>query len=440
MKLAFQQVVRLLGMFRVPKQPSNAAGLEFWCARETEAAVGETSRILVELLLVFAAAKLMGEVFERLKQPAVIGELIAGMIVGPGLLGWVHPSETLTTVGTMGVIVLMFVVGLETRPSELFKVGGRAFVVGSIGIVLPLILGTWFGLALGHGTPEALFIGTALVATSVGITARVLADLGLVSTVEARIVLAAAVIDDVLGMLVLSIVVGSAHGGVNVWHLVIILAQVIAFVGFELFLAPVLVKRHAHWLDRLKIPNAGLVIALIVMLAMAALAESIGLAGIVGAFFAGMMFAETEDRWELTKQARPLYEWLVPYFFVVTGMQVQASLFSSPSVLVPGLALVAIAVATKVVGCGVGGWGMGWKRMIAVGIGMVPRGEVGLIVASTGLAMKVIGAQSYAMIVLVVVVSTVVVPPILGIVFPWATRSQTRRSMVVLQPDEELVA
>ena len=142
--------------------------------------MGETSRILVDLLLVFAAAKLMGEVFERLRQPAVIGELIAGMIVGPGLLGWVHPSQTLSTVGTMGVIVLMFVVGLETRPSELFKVGGRAFVVGSVGIVLPLLLGFWFGLALGHGTPEALFIGTALVATSVGITARVLADLGLV--------------------------------------------------------------------------------------------------------------------------------------------------------------------------------------------------------------------------------------------------------------------
>ena len=225
---------------------------------------------------------------------------------------------------------------------------------------------------------------------------------------EARIVLAAAVIDDVLGMLVLSIVVGSAQGSINVWHLAIVLAQVVAFVGFELLLAPRLVKRHAHWLDRLKIPNAGLVVALLVMLAMAALAESIGLAGIVGAFFAGMMFAETEDRWELAKQARPLYEWLVPYFFVVTGMQVQASLFSSPGVLVPGLALVAIAVATKVVGCGIGAWGMGWRRMVAVGIGMVPRGEVGLIVASTGLAMKVIGPQSYAMIMLVVVVSTVV--------------------------------
>jgi Kef-type K+ transport system membrane component KefB len=179
---------------------------------------------------------------------------------------------------------------------------------------------------------------------------------------------------------------------------------------------------------------------LLVMLAMAALADSIGLAGIVGAFFAGVMFAETEDRWELAKQSRPLYEWLVPYFFVVTGMQVRASLFSDPAVLVPGLALVAIAVITKVAGCGIGAWGMGWRRMIAVGVGMVPRGEVGLIVASTGLAMKVIGPQSYAMVILVVVISTVAVPPVLAVVFPWATGTRVRRSLVPVLAEDEIIA
>jgi Kef-type K+ transport system membrane component KefB len=385
----------------------------------------ETSRVLLSLLLVFAAGKIMGEVFERLKQPAVIGELMAGIIIGPGLLGWVAPSATLSTVATMGVIVLMFVVGLETRPSELFKVGGRAFVVGAVGIVLPLACGFAFGMTLGYGRPEAMFIGTALVATSVGITARVLADRGFLSTTEARIILAAAVIDDVLGMLVLSLVVGASRSGIDLGHIGILLAQVVLFVGFEVWIAPKLVKRHAHWLDRLKIPNAGLVVALIVMLAMAAVSESIGLAGIVGAFFAGMMFAETEDRWELVKQTRPLYEWLVPYFFVVTGMQVQVSQFASPKILVPGLALAAIAVATKLVGCGLGAIGMGWRRMAAIGIGMVPRGEVGLIVASTGLAMGVIGTTTYGMIVFVVVATTVVVPPLLAVVFPWATGNES---------------
>ncbi|NTU70472.1 MAG: cation:proton antiporter [Coriobacteriia bacterium] len=380
----------------------------------------ETSRVLISLLIVFGAGKLMGEVFERLRQPAVIGELLAGIIIGPGLLGWVEPGAVLSTVATMGVIVLMFVVGLETRPSELFKVGGRALVVGSVGIVLPLACGYWFGMTMGNGRPEALFIGTALVATSVGITARVLADRGFLSATESRIILAAAVIDDVLGMLVLSLVVGSSRGGVDIAHMAVLIGQVVVFVGFELLIAPKLVSRHAHWLDKLKIPNAGFVVALIVMLGMAALSEAIGLAGIVGAFFAGMMFAETEDRWELTRQTRPLYEWLVPYFFVVTGMQVQPSLFADSKVLVPGLVLVAIALATKVIGCGLGAAGMGYRKMLAIGIGMVPRGEVGLIVASTGLAMGVIGSTSYAMIIMVVVASTVAVPPLLAVVFPWA--------------------
>jgi len=380
----------------------------------------ETSRVLMSLLVVFAAGKLMGEVFEWLKQPAVIGELIAGVLIGPGLLNWAAPSATLSTVATMGVIVLMFVVGLETRPSELFKVGRRALVVGAAGIVLPFACGYAFGAALGYGRLETMFIGTALVATSVGITARVLADKGFLSTTEARIILAAAVVDDVLGMIVLSLVVGASRGSVDVAHVAVLLAQVVLFIGFELWIAPRLVRRHAHWLDRLKIPNAGFVVALIVMLGMAALSETIGMAGIVGAFFAGMMFAETEDRWELSKQSRPLYEWLVPYFFVVTGMQVELSQLVSPNILVPGLALSALAIATKTVGCGFGAAGVGWRRMLAVGVGMVPRGEVGLIVASTGLAMGIIGSATYGMVVLVVVMTTVVAPPALAVVFPWA--------------------
>jgi len=395
--------------------------------------VNETSRVLFSLLLVFAAGKFMGELFERMRQPAVIGELMAGMLIGPGLLRWVEPSATLSTVATMGVIVLMFVVGLETRPSELFKVGGRAFVVGSVGIVLPLASGFAFGTMLGYGRPEAMFVGTALVATSVGITARVLADRGFLTTTEARIILAAAVIDDVLGMLVLSLVVGASRSGVDIAHLGVLIVQVVLFVGFELWIAPKLVRRHAHWLDRLRIPNAGFVVALIVMLGMAALSESIGLAGIVGAFFAGMMFAETEDRWELTRQSRPLYEWLVPYFFVVTGMQVQLSLFASPAVLAPGLMLAAIAVVTKVVGCGLGASGMGWRRMVAIGIGMVPRGEVGLIVASTGLAMGVVTSATYGMIIFVVVATTVVVPPLLAAVFPWAVESEPFQAVAQLE-------
>jgi Kef-type K+ transport system membrane component KefB len=321
----------------------------------------------------------------------------------------------------MGVVVLMFVVGLETKPSELFRVGRTAFLVGSIGVVVPMAAGWAFGRAIGLGGAEALFVGTALVATSVGITARVLADMGLIGRTEARIILAAAVIDDVLGMLVLSVVSGSVKGGIDVAHLVTVLGLVAVFVAFEVFVAPRLVRRHAHLLDRLRIGNPGLVVALLVMLATAALSEVIGLAGIVGAFFAGMAFAETEERWDLVKQTRPLYDWLVPYFFVVTGMQVKVAVFAKPEVLLPGIALIAIAFVTKVIGCGLGAAGLGWKRALAVGVGMVPRGEVGLIVAAAGLAAGIVNDTVYAMVVLVVTASTLLVPPLLAVVFPWAT-------------------
>lgn len=380
-----------------------------------------TPSIIISLLIVFAAGKLGGEIFSRLKQPAVIGELLAGVIIGPGLLHWVDPSATLETVAMMGVVVLMFGVGLETKPSELFKVGKTAFLVGSVGVVVPLLAGWLFGRALGYPGPEALFIGTALVATSVGITARVLADCGLIGCEEARIVLAAAVIDDVLGMLVLSVVTGAAKGGVSVAHISIVLLQVAAFVAFEVFVAPRLVKRHAHWFDKLHIDNPGLVVAMLVMLGMASISETIGLAGIVGAFFAGMVFAETEERWDLTTQTKPLYDWLVPYFFVVTGMQVQVAVFLKPEVLLPGIALVAIAFVTKVVGGGLGALAMGPRRAFAIGVGMIPRGEVGLIVASAGLAAGIVSDTVYAMVVLVVAASTLLVPPLLAVVFPWAT-------------------
>lgn len=378
--------------------------------------------IILDLLVVFAAGKLGGEVFERMKQPAVIGELLAGMLVGPGLLGWVKPGATLETVAMMGVVVLMFSVGLETKPSDVFKVGRTAFLVGSIGVVVPLGAGYAFGRALGLPGAEALFIGTALVATSVGITARVLADRGLISTKLARIVLAAAVIDDVLGMLVLSVVTGVANGGFSPVRIGLVVAEAIAFVVFETVVAPKLVKRHGAWFDKLHINNPGLVMAILVMLGMALVSDAIGLAGIVGAFFAGMMFAETEERWDLVTQTKPLYDWLVPYFFVLTGMHVDISLFAKPAVLLPGLALVAIAFVTKIVGCGLGAAELGWKRALAVGVGMVPRGEVGLIVASAGLVSGIVSARVYAMVVLVVAASTIVTPPLLAGVFGWATK------------------
>jgi Kef-type K+ transport system membrane component KefB len=386
-----------------------------------------TTSILLSLLTVFAAGKIGGELFERLHQPAVVGELLAGVVAGPAVLGLIHSNSTLQTVSTMGVVVLMFAVGLETRVSDLFRVGRTALLVAVLGVIIPFGAGVAFGAAFGFSRPEALFVGTALVATSVGVTARVLADRGLLARRTAAVILAAAVIDDVLGMVVLSIVTGTVSGDFGLLSLAVVLAQVAAFIAFELFVAPRLVRRHGHYLERLRIKDAPFVVAILVMLGLAALAEAIGLAGIVGAFFAGMMFAETSERWELDRKTRPLYEWLVPYFFVLAGSQVDLAVLLRPAVLLPGLLLAAIAIVTKVVGCGIGALPEGGRAALAVGVGMVPRGEVGLIVASVGLASNAITPAVYGMVVLVVAISTVVVPPFLPGLFAWSASTGSAR-------------
>lgn len=379
--------------------------------------MSSTSHMLFDLLVVFVAAKALGELFERLHQPAVVGELIAGIVIGPSLLGWVTESTTLVTVATMGVVVLRFVVGLETKPSDLFRVGARAVVVAGLGVSLSLALGYWFAVRVGYPPIAALFIGTALVSTSVGVTARVLKDRGLMRLKVSHVVLAAAVIDDVLGLLVLAVVVGAASGHPDPVRTAILLGEVLLFLAFELWIAPGLVKRHVHLLDGLRIPNGPFVVALAVMLLMAAVSEQIGLAAVVGAFLAGMAFAETEECGRIERDARPLYDWLVPYFFALTGMRVQLSLFSDPRVLLLGIGLTAVAFGSKIVGCGLGAAGLGVRRMLAAGVGMIPRAEVSLIVASVGFAMRVLDGRAYAMIVFVVIASNVLVPPLLPMVF-----------------------
>lgn len=393
----------------------------------------ELSHSLLNLFFVFVGAKLAGELFERLKQPAVIGELVAGMVLGPYALGLIREDVTLEIVSTLGVVVLMFYVGLETRRSEIMKVGRVGLLVGTLGIILPLAAGYAFGAwVLDSSWQESLFIGTALVATSVGITARVLSDRGLISTRIARIVITAAVVDDVLGLLVLSGVSGAVKGGINIGRLSLVGFEAIAFIGVIVLVLPWLVVKSEDLLDRFKISHPPFALAVAAMLLFAAVAESIGLAAIVGAFFAGMGFAEGPDHWELQTKTEPLYEMLVPFFFVLMGARVELPLFADPAVLLPGLGLVVIAIVTKVVGCGLAVANEGPRTALAVGVGMVPRGEVGLIVAAMGQGLGMISASVYAMIVLVVAVSTIVVPPVLPALFRSAgASSEIKASPIV---------
>jgi Kef-type K+ transport system membrane component KefB len=393
--------------------------------------------ILVDLFLMFLAAKLAGELFERLRQPAVIGELLAGMLLGPYALGWIgvptaglveafHGAEAAAeglnvvyeVIAELGVIVLLFVVGLETRLSDILRVGARAGAVAVAGIVLPFALGYVLISALGHPTIEAMFVATALVATSVGITARVLADLGRLQGTEARIILGAAVIDDILAMVILATVsaVGRS-GGVSLGTIAIIAAQAIGFTIFVALAGRQAVRRWSVHLDRLKIRNAPFVVAVLMMLGLAAVASQIGLAAIIGAFLAGMVFAELREQYELEHQALPIYELLVPLFFVITGSHVNWRLFLDGPVLGIALAVTALAIVGKVVGCGAAAWGKGWRPALIVGVGMAPRGEVGLIVANIGQSIGAIPDVMFSTVVIMSVLTTLVVPPILTMLY-----------------------
>jgi Kef-type K+ transport system membrane component KefB len=399
--------------------------------------MGTASAVLVDIFIMFLAAKVAGELFERLKQPAVIGELLVGVVLGPFALGWIgvptaemiaafHGPDEATEVvhaifeviAELGVIVLLFLVGLETRLSDILQVGARAGTVAVAGVVLPFVLGYLFVAMLGHPSIEAIFIGTAMVATSVGITARVLADLGQIQSDEARIILGAAVIDDILGMVLLAIVSALGVGGqISVGGIALIAAQAVVFTIFVALAGRQAVRRWSIHLERLRIRNAPFVVAMLVMLGLAALASQIGLAAIIGAFLAGMVFAELREQYELEHQALPIYEFLVPLFFVITGSQVNWRLFLDGSLMGVALAITGLAIFGKLVGCGAGTLGRSWRSVAIVGVGMAPRGEVGLIVANVGRSLDVIPDEMFSIVVIMSVLTTLVVPPILTLLY-----------------------
>ncbi len=375
-----------------------------------------TERILIDLALIFVLAKAFGYLFERIGQPPVIGELIAGIAFGPHLIGLIGHSHTHEVFQELGAIILLFAVGLDTPLSELKVVGRRSMAVGGSGVVVPFLLGFGLLMLVGESTPDALFVGTAMVATSVGVTARVLSDLGRVREPESRVILGAAVVDDILGLLVLAVVAGSVAGDITVGSIVVLALLAVGFVVLVGGLGAELVKRAIPLLDRLANLQV-FTVALSVALGLAALAGTLHLAAIIGAFLAGMAFAETRDRYELEDRLQPVYSFLVPFFFVVTGTMVDLSVFGEPSNLLLGVAVIALAVIGKLIGCGFAAAPMGRRSATIVGVGMVPRGEVGILVATIGLARGVIGPDLYGIVVVMSVATTIIVPPVLTSLF-----------------------
>lgn len=378
----------------------------------------EHTAILLDLFIMLAAAKLMAEMFERLKQPAVVGEILAGVLIGPSLLGWVTPSDTISILAEFGVIFLLFNVGLETKPQSIFVVGRRAMIVAVLGVVLPFVAGYFIAVAWGGSFVESMFIGAALVATSVGITARVLGSMGLLDTSTARIILGAAVIDDILGLIILSLVSAVGQGSVSYVGLAKTAVAAVLFTVFVALVGSRVINGLAPFIQRLRLGKPFFTLGLILCLGLSVASAYVGVAAIIGAFLAGMALAEaTEENHKMHRLTSGVTEFLVPFFLVNIGMQLNLSVFRDTSVIVFALVLTAIAVVTKFVGCGIGAWGMKRREMAQVGIGMVPRGEVGIVVAQIGLGLGVIGQSFFAAVLFMAVATTLIAPPFIKIFF-----------------------
>ena len=381
------------------------------------AAGNEAVRIPLAMLLVFGSAKLLAELCERFGQPGIVGEILAGVLIGPSVLGWVAPNDFLQTMASMGAMFLLFRVGLEVKASELMRVGGTATLVATAGVILPFFLG-WGILAL-WGAPqiEAIFMGAAMVATSVGITARVLAARGLLAERSSKVILAAAVIDDVQGLLVLAAVSSMARGKVNV--LEIVLTAVLA-IGFTVLMATLGSRAMGRIVPKvqgtMQSAEAEFAFSLVLLFALSLVAVYVGVAAIVGAFLAGMALAEhVEPR--VHDLVHGVSELLVPFFLAGIGLHVDLQVFTNPTVLLLALVILLAAVLSKFVGCGLAALKLGRADALRIGVGMVPRGEVGMVVAQLGLAMGVIRQNTYAVAVFMAVATTLVAPLLLNIAY-----------------------
>ncbi|MFC4639611.1 cation:proton antiporter [Deinococcus hohokamensis] len=386
---------------------------------------GQTGALLFGLFWVVLAAAVMGTLASKLGIPAVVGQVVAGILIGPSVLELVRPETFFLTLAEIGAIFLLFMVGLETRLGELLRVGREALLVAVLGIALPLALGFGFGLWQGQTNVSALFVGTALVATSVGITAKVLQELGVLGERFAQVILGAAVIDDILGLTLLAVVSGLGNGEeLSAAQVGLTLGLSVGFVAAVLALGIPLVRRAQPRLQRLSLSRA-FNVALVVGLGLAALSTVAGLAPIIGAFLAGMVLAEVKDEVAFESKVHAIEAFLAPVFFVVVGLQLDLGTLTQPTVVVAGLALTLLAVVGKLLGGLLGARTLGPREATLVGLGMVPRGEVGLIVASLGLGAGLIGETVYAEVLLMVLLTTIVAPLVL--------RAMWRRERLVQQ-------
>ena len=373
----------------------------------------EIRELLLGLALVWVVAKVAGEGMERIGQTAVLGELLAGVIIGPGVLGLVHESEVLHALAELGVLILLFEVGLESDLGELLRAGVQAALVALVGVAVPFAVGFGVMQGLGHPPLLAVFVGATLTATSVGVTARVLTDLGRLQDAAAKVVLGAAVVDDILGLLILAVVTGIAEtGSVSATSVGLLSIKAVLFLVVAILSGIRLAPPVVRWIGQMRGRGSLIVYPVVFAVALAAVADMIGLATIIGAFAAGLVLATSERREHIKDRVKPIADLLVPIFFVTVGMKVHPGLlnpFAPNAQFAIAMLLAVVAIVSKLV-TGLAVYQRGVRRW-PVGVGMVPRGEVGLIFAGAGLAAGVIAQDLYSALVVVVMLTTFAAPP-----------------------------
>lgn len=369
------------------------------------------------MLVVFGSAKILAEIFERLHQPGIVGELLAGVLIGPSVLGWVAPDQFLSALANLGAMFLLFRVGLDIKSSELMKVGGTAALVATLGVILPFLIGWGLLIFWGARQIEAIFVGATMVATSVGITAQVLASKGLLQARASKIILAAAVIDDVLGLLVLAVVSSMARGKVDLVQLSL---TAILAIGFTVIIAKWGTQSMARIVPgmhkRLRVDEAQFAFSMVLLFALALLSVFVGVAAIVGAFLAGLALSENVEN-RVKDLTLGVTELLVPFFLVDIGLHVELDVFAHGATLMLALLVLIAAILSKLFGCGLGAVRLGKLDALRVGVGMIPRGEVGMVVAQIGLALGVIPRDVYSVVVFMAVATTIVAPPFIKLTF-----------------------
>lgn len=382
-------------------------------------------RYLLDIALILVSTKLLGLLTRRVQLPQVVGALLAGLILGPACFGIIHETDVISSLAEVGVIVLMFTAGMETDVQELKRTGLKSFVIALFGVILP-ILGGFFVSEMFHpGTDfqtrlQNIFIGVVLTATSVSITVETLKELGKLSTHSGNAILGAALIDDVLGIIALTVITSFADQSVSLW---LVIVKILAFFVFCAIVAVLMIKFGIPWINKYKKDLRRFnILAFSFCLLMSFCAEYFfGVSDITGAFVAGLILSNTsKTTYMLNRFDTVSYLLLSPIFFASVGLKVEITSMSSAIIWFTILLLIA-AILTKIVGCGLGAKICGYTNLQStkIGIGMISRGEVALIVATKGAAVGLMTSEFFAPIIIVVVVTTIVTPIMLKGVYRW---------------------